>query len=408
MMTKKNTPAAIPLYKVLVGGKSCHGGSLTWSLPRGKKPSEWHEVPGDPHLCSYGLHLTPNPAAWWKPKATAYLAEVDGPIDGDPTKDDKVAARRVRLLRKLTTEELATFGIQPTAKGAKVLPKDSDAYTILRAVWDGTPGGSRQRLNSSMLDALQLAMRAGAAFNPDDFARFSKEFRSGRWIGDIESRYAEAVGAGNTSACQAIEARVGRGPVIVNGARVHVGSRLWWDGRSVKVTSFADNTSVIACAYHMQTVKYGDHSHEEESSSIAKRYRISFDELRALERTRKAAVELHRDVGEVIRALRERGPMVPMLVIGHLWTHEQREQARVWCEAMRTHDRGKAPAAPAHVTEGASVYGREEAAAWKAWDAAENKGHVEDYLPADGALRTLFDRVRAQAEENARLVRWSR
>jgi hypothetical protein len=35
----------VTLYKVLVNGQSCHGGSLTWSLPSdGKLNYEWHGV----------------------------------------------------------------------------------------------------------------------------------------------------------------------------------------------------------------------------------------------------------------------------------------------------------------------------------------------------------------------------
>lgn len=34
------------LYKILVDGKSCHGGDLVWSLPKGKKKGDWHTVDG--------------------------------------------------------------------------------------------------------------------------------------------------------------------------------------------------------------------------------------------------------------------------------------------------------------------------------------------------------------------------
>ncbi|MBK9272828.1 MAG: hypothetical protein IPM48_14680 [Saprospiraceae bacterium] len=53
------------LYKILVDGRSCHGGDLKWSLPtkKGNKwiPGEWHEVKGDLKICERGLHLTKKP-----------------------------------------------------------------------------------------------------------------------------------------------------------------------------------------------------------------------------------------------------------------------------------------------------------------------------------------------------------
>ena len=97
-----------PLYKVLVNGKSCNGGSMEWSLPDGDTPGEWHEVAGDISLCSNGLHLTPDPAQWWQDGAECYLAEGEGDQQGDNT---KIAVRRARLLRRLTTDELAAMRI---------------------------------------------------------------------------------------------------------------------------------------------------------------------------------------------------------------------------------------------------------------------------------------------------------
>jgi hypothetical protein len=97
------------LYKVLVAGKSCHGGSLTWSLPKrsGSKwtPGDWHDVP-TVSLCNSGLHLTSLPEAWWKDGATLYEVEAEGVVGN--AADTKVAAKRVRLLREVTAEEYAS------------------------------------------------------------------------------------------------------------------------------------------------------------------------------------------------------------------------------------------------------------------------------------------------------------
>src|ERR1051326_5609961 len=91
------------LFKVLLDGKSFHGGSMKWELPKkeGRKwiPSKWHEHKnGSLAMCQSGLHLTSNPVVWWKPGCKFYLAEADG-VGGQ--REDKIVASRVRLLREL-------------------------------------------------------------------------------------------------------------------------------------------------------------------------------------------------------------------------------------------------------------------------------------------------------------------
>jgi len=100
-----------PWYKVLVGDQSCTAGSMTWSLPRDGQPGEWHEVPAPIERCRTGLHLTQDPAQWWKDGCTVYLAEGEEP-DGQPMDaGSKVAFRRARLIRELTGDELAALWI---------------------------------------------------------------------------------------------------------------------------------------------------------------------------------------------------------------------------------------------------------------------------------------------------------
>jgi hypothetical protein len=100
-----------PIYKVLVDGRSCHGGSLAWSLPRDGQPGDWHEV-ANPTLCERGLHLTDDPARWWRPGCRVYLVEAEGVIGScDDARDRKIVARRVRLVREATETELAALRI---------------------------------------------------------------------------------------------------------------------------------------------------------------------------------------------------------------------------------------------------------------------------------------------------------
>src|SRR5690606_18464527 len=103
------------MYKVLVNGRSCNGGDLVWSLPRQRpdgswEAGNWHEVGGPIQVRRNGLHLTRHPVEWWKRGAECYVAEYEGDTDED--RDGlKIAVRRARLLRRLTTEELAALGI---------------------------------------------------------------------------------------------------------------------------------------------------------------------------------------------------------------------------------------------------------------------------------------------------------
>jgi hypothetical protein len=106
------------LYKVLIDGKSCHSGILTWSLPKEGQPGEWHSVEGPLRKCSNGLHFTDTPAIWWKPGCTVYLAEAEeivGTCDEDT--DRKVVARRGRLLREVTKDELRALNIFLDGRG---------------------------------------------------------------------------------------------------------------------------------------------------------------------------------------------------------------------------------------------------------------------------------------------------
>lgn len=85
-------------YKVLVGGKSCHGGDMTWSLPSDKEPGEWHAVDGKIVLCQTGLHVTTDPNHWWKDGCSVYEVEIDGEIGGRDDEKAKIVVPKARLL----------------------------------------------------------------------------------------------------------------------------------------------------------------------------------------------------------------------------------------------------------------------------------------------------------------------
>lgn len=86
-------------YKVLVGGKSCHGGNLQWSLPKGKRLGKWHDIAGALAPCRNGLHVTRDPKLWWVNNAEVYAVAIKGErIDSN----DKSCVRHARLLRRLS------------------------------------------------------------------------------------------------------------------------------------------------------------------------------------------------------------------------------------------------------------------------------------------------------------------
>lgn len=101
-------------YKVLRDGAACHGGEFTYSLPREENgewiPGDWHVHEGDISLCRSGFHLTNKPILWYKKGFSVFLAEYDGSCTRDKS-SDKIAARKVRLLRPILGEELSELGI---------------------------------------------------------------------------------------------------------------------------------------------------------------------------------------------------------------------------------------------------------------------------------------------------------
>jgi hypothetical protein len=90
-------------YKVLVDGKSCHGGNLVWSLPTEDAPGDWQSVDGDIVLCQNGLHVTTNPVHWWKDGCTVYEVEIDGEIGGRNDAKAKIVVPKVRLLKAVNS-----------------------------------------------------------------------------------------------------------------------------------------------------------------------------------------------------------------------------------------------------------------------------------------------------------------
>ncbi|HEY9792127.1 MAG TPA: hypothetical protein V6D22_17105 [Candidatus Obscuribacterales bacterium] len=106
----------VKYYKVLMNGTSFHGGAMPYSLPIQKedgtwKPGKWHNVDGQILLCRNALHVTSDPINWFASGAEVFEVETNGEIVRRNEKDDKIGCEWVRLIRKLTPEELAEHRI---------------------------------------------------------------------------------------------------------------------------------------------------------------------------------------------------------------------------------------------------------------------------------------------------------
>jgi len=135
-------PEGKKLYKVLVSGKSCSGGDMTWDLPKQQKNGDykagkWMSVDGPIILCQRGLHVTTQPLKWWHntKDIEVYEVEVSGESKQDTT--DKSAHEFVRLLRPIDDAEFEKlFGVILIRKErkAEVIVKDGQkAYVYANA-----------------------------------------------------------------------------------------------------------------------------------------------------------------------------------------------------------------------------------------------------------------------------------
>ena len=168
-----------PLYKVLVNGRSCHGGNMEWSLPTktkagNTKPGKWHTYEGDIVICNTGLHFTTDWQKWLKPNCTVYNAEATGIVAHD---DDgaKCVARRGRLLSEVkkpewwTRTENAIVNLTNIAWLKPTEPKPEwrifygkDWAAARAAAWDAARDAARAAAWDAAWDAARDAARDAA------------------------------------------------------------------------------------------------------------------------------------------------------------------------------------------------------------------------------------------------------
>jgi hypothetical protein len=165
-------------YKVLVDGKSNHGGNLEWYLPKNGKPGKWHSVKGKISKCSNGLHLTEKPYEWFKWQCDIYIAEGKGSNEGD---EIKTAFRSARLIKKIDKPKWLTNaekfvkeivdakwfcnGKLPKTKKIKMFEARSSARSSARdavgaAAWDAAWDAARDAVWAAARDAAWDAARS--------------------------------------------------------------------------------------------------------------------------------------------------------------------------------------------------------------------------------------------------------
>jgi len=192
---------------------------------------------------------------------------------------------------------------------------ESPARQLVGIVWRGAPRRSWRHLNGTLKSAVHLAISAGLKFAADDFEHFFNSKHGRFWFSeDHESFYAAAVQHNNTAACRSWEKFVGRPPVILDGNRLYIGAQMdpkylpqdKVDGRFAVVTSFSltDRASLIVCQYGKGVHAPGQLLAAAIGTALApakptRKFRLTFDEIRAGERARVKAAKAEKEVAHV-------------------------------------------------------------------------------------------------------------
>jgi len=155
-------------YKILVDGKSCNGGDLTWSLPKQDKkgkwtPGKWHKIDDDIVMCSSGIHLTTKPYQWYKWNCICYEAE---PIlDGAIHQDDKSVFVGARLLKPVQHPKwwLDAIDFVDSIKHVQFLKPDGKPLKSWKLFTGKTWYAARYDARNAACDAASNAARYAAS-----------------------------------------------------------------------------------------------------------------------------------------------------------------------------------------------------------------------------------------------------
>lgn len=269
------------LFKMVhADGRAPFVAGYVWSLPCQNKdgswrPGDWHEHDGAELRIGHGLHLTPYPHIYARCDLHCYVAEATEVAAEHGS--DQVVARRARLLRPATAEEVETARRayyeaeeddrkRRAAEAAKARAKqqadrlakaskaarehakadadagvESPALTAFRVLVELGSCDSWTDVNTSRRSAITHAVRF-LRFNPGDVSTICRSYGGEHWL-DAERLYADAIVAGNTSACVAMEKFLDRKPWwFTRGSekrqRLYVGASLRLNNEWLRITSF--------------------------------------------------------------------------------------------------------------------------------------------------------------------------
>lgn len=204
-------------------------------------------------------------------------------------------------------------------------------FTIIKTMLSNSPEASYKRLNPALRSTLADCISADLPFQANTFHKIYHVLRGSWWFGDGsgshvgEHFYTQACEVDHAGAQQSFEKFAGRPPVLweenaKTPERLHVGSRFTWLGHFVTVTSMRAD-SLVACTYKdsrpsvrglkpgatfyqgtyyqvlsakrdgkATVVKVIPGKSDDRASDIAKRFTITYAEIKELRTTAKARV----------------------------------------------------------------------------------------------------------------------
>ena len=264
-----------------------------WPVPKRKEPAEWAEWKGGPKgstdilQSSDGLRLTTKPGRWYRKSFEVWEVEVEGRVW--ETDGGELRAQRARLIHRLSDKELDKLGVGVDRTYHRRRGWNDDRYSSIRKhdPKGMSPGEKFVRLMAEhgdvstsrtvsdneyrfVSEAMSLAIRGGLEFKGVGIFKDLAQ--------DPNSFYGTAIEAGNVSACEVIEAALGRRPWVWQECRLRASSAFQWAGRTVTVTSFDDEKDqIVAYAHHEKVVVR--HGVEQTQRLVAKRFTIQHAEF---------------------------------------------------------------------------------------------------------------------------------
>jgi hypothetical protein len=179
-------------FKILVDGKSCHGGNSTWSLPEGDKPGDWMPKLTKIEPCVRGYHIVEayQILQWLKKDCQIFEVEVYGKVISRD--DDKHVCGKVRLVKQMKWDSEVYSRLFAADCAEHVLhiyeknyPDDNRPRKAIEAVrksarkeidaaaraWDAARAAARDAAGAAAGAAARAAARAAAGARAWDAAR---------------------------------------------------------------------------------------------------------------------------------------------------------------------------------------------------------------------------------------------